>query len=91
MGTAVEAKMGLADEVREYVLVAIIKSARRGGQTTVTFTANQVHKAMGIQGNRMPDVCTALDTKKFLTYAKVQLINRTGPKQSTTAKWTFAV
>ena len=83
--------MSLADEIREYVLVAHIKPARRWGKTTVNLTAGYVHQGMGIQGNRHPAVCGALDSQKFLDYAGVKLVKRAGPKQSSTAFWTFEV
>ena len=83
--------MTLADEIREYVLVAIMKPARRKGEEVVTFTALKVHRGMGIQGNRMPDVCSAIDANTFLEATGARLVERTGPAQSTTAKWTFAV
>ncbi len=80
-----------ADEIREYVLVAIIKPARRRGDKTVTFDALDVHKGMGFRVNRMPAVCEAVDTDLFLAGAGVTLVSRTGPAQSTTTRWTFAV
>lgn len=83
--------MTLADEIREYVLVALIKPARRRGEKTATFTALDVHRGMGLQENRMPAICEALDTQKFLDYTGVTLVQREGPAQSTTARWTLAV
>ena len=84
-------KTTLADEIREYVLIAIIKPARRRSDKTVTFTANSIHKGMGLQGNYMPDVCSSIDAQKFLRYTGATLVQRTGPGQSTTAKWIFQV
>lgn len=84
-------KITLADEIREYVLVAVIKPARRRGDKTVTFTANSIHKGMGLQGNYMPDVCSSIDAQKFLKYASVTLVQRSGPPQSTTARWAFSI
>ena len=83
--------MKLADEIREYTLVALIKPARRQGYKTVSFTALDVHKGMGIQENRFPAVCTAIDADKFLTYAKVTLVSRQGPLQSSSVCWTFGI
>lgn len=51
--------MGLADEIREYVLVNYIEPARRWGESTVTVRAGDVHKAMGSK-DRMPAVAGAL-------------------------------
>jgi hypothetical protein len=55
----------LADEIREYVLAALIKPARRRRENTVTFTALDVHRGMGLHENRMPAICEALDAPKF--------------------------
>ena len=74
--------MKLADEIREYALVALIKPARRQGNKTVSFTALNIHKGMGFKANRYPAVCTAIDADKFLTYASVSLSSRQGPLQS---------
>jgi len=81
--------VALADDIREYVLVALIKPARRRGEKTVTFIALDVHRDMGLQENRMPAICEALDAQKFLDFAGVTLQKREGPQQSTTARWVF--
>ncbi len=81
----------LAGEIREYVLVAVIKPARRRGDKSVSFTANAIHKGMGLPGNYMPDVCSSIDAQKFLKYAGAILMQRSGPGQSTTAKWAFSI
>ena len=78
------------EETREYVRVAIVEPARRKGRKTVTLTASEVHRGMGLD-NRMPAACGALDAGKFLEYAGVTLVERTGPGQGATARWTFAV
>ena len=82
--------MSYADEVRMYVLVAFIQPARERGKPTVTFTAKEIHKALGYR-QRYPLVCSAIDTDKFLDYANVTLLMRVGPKQSSTVEWTFLV
>lgn len=83
-------KIVSADEVREYVLVAIIKPARRKGEKTITVISGNIQKLMGID-ERNPLVCGSLDTNKFLTYADLKLISREGPKQSSTVKWVFEI
>jgi hypothetical protein len=56
----------------------------------VTFTAEDIEKGMGL-GNKFPMVCSSIDAKKFLEYARVELIRREGAAQGSTAKWTFKV
>ncbi len=82
--------MATADDVREYVLKTYIKPARQSRERTVSFTALDVHKGMGLQG-RMPLVCAAIDANKFLDFASVVLTGREGPKQSSTVRWVFDV
>jgi len=82
--------MGLADEIREYVLVNYIEPARRRGESTVTVRAGDVHKAMGSK-DRMPAVAGALGATKFEQYANVRLIRREGPHQGANLHLTFEV
>lgn len=82
--------MILADRIRKYVLDRKIKPARNQGVTSITIIAGEIHSDMGLK-NRMPAVCGALDADKFLDYAQVKLILRTGPKQGSTAKWVFSL
>ena len=79
--------MATAEEVRRYALKKI-QDARQKGEKTISFTALEIHKGMGLN-QRFPLVCSAIDADKFLDYASVILISREGPRQSTTARWTF--
>jgi 5-methylcytosine-specific restriction protein B len=80
--------MGLADEIREYVLVNYIEPARRRGESTVTVRAGDVHQAMGLK-DRMPAVAGAIGAAKFQSYANVRLIRREGPHQGANLFLTF--
>ena len=82
--------MTLADNIRDYVILNIIEPARKDGKRMVTVNATDIHEALKLV-SRYPAVCSALDANKFLEIAKITLINREGPKQSTTAKWTFGL
>jgi hypothetical protein len=79
-----------ADQIREYVLKTYIIPARQSGNSMATVHAKEIHAALGF-GNRMPLVCGALDADKFLDYAQVTLVRRTGPKQGSTAEWVFEI
>ena len=85
---AIQNKRASADDVREYALVSIILQAKRSGVKTVTFSSADIHNGMGLKG-RFPLVCSAIDAEKFLDYANVILTERTGPKESSTVRWTF--
>ncbi|HCS40620.1 MAG: hypothetical protein ACYDH2_11435 [Anaerolineaceae bacterium] len=78
------------DAVRKYVKQRYINPARLKKDKRVTFTAEDIEKAMGL-GNKYPLICGALDTNKFLEFARVELIRREGAAQGSTAKWTFKV
>jgi hypothetical protein len=80
-----------SDQVRAYVTSHYIIPARQAGSTTVTVRAGEVHKALNWDLKKVPQVCSALSTRKFLNSASVELIERKGPPsgQSTTVEFTF--
>jgi hypothetical protein len=78
------------DAVRKYVKQRYINPARMKKGGRVTFTAEDIEKEMGL-GNKYPLICSALDTQKFIDFARVELIRREGAAQGSTAKWTFKV
>ena len=80
--------MILADQIRQYVLNHYVTPAKTAGNSQVTVRAGDVHQAMGL-ANLMPDVCSSLDAHKFLAYAGVTLISRSGPRQGANALWIF--
>ena len=82
--------MSTADEIRSFVKKTYIQTARSRSEKTVSFSAEDIHNAMGLK-NRYPLVCSSIDTDKFLDFASVTLINREGPKQSNTVRWTFSL
>lgn len=83
-------KRSKSDEIRKYAKGKYVVPARMKKEARVTFTAHDIAKGMGLE-DRYPMVCSAMDSKKFLEFARVGLIKREGPKQSSTAKWTFKV
>lgn len=86
--TEVVKKTNKSDEIRKYVKNKFIIPARVKKAARVTFTALDVAKGMGLE-DRYPMVCSSIDAKKFLEYARVDLIKREGAAQGSTAKWTF--
>lgn len=80
-----------ADRIREFMLVAIIEPARRRGDTHVTIEASQVATGMALGHSRYPNICQVLDGQIFTDLARVQLVARSGPKQSSTVTWTFSI
>jgi len=78
------------ERVRQHAVEVYVAAARRGGARTFTINVGAVHKALALS-NRVPLVCAALGSKKFLTENRLRLISKTGPPsgQSTTVTYTY--
>ncbi len=83
--------MSQADAIRQYALEHFIAPARRRGLKTVSFGASEVHTGLGLEDNRYPNVCQAIAGEKFSAEARVLLLWRDGPAQSTTTRWMFEI
>jgi hypothetical protein len=83
--------MKASDQVRSYVRDHYITPARKAGLETVRVRAGEVHKALKWDLRRVPQVCAALSTRKFLQSANVELLKKSGPPsgQSTTVEFTY--
>jgi len=79
-----------SDLVRQHASDVYISAARRRGERTLTINVGTVHKALAFS-NRVPLVCAALGSKKFLTENHLRLVSKTGPPsgQSTTVTYTY--
>jgi len=82
--------MILADQIREYVISQIIVPARNEGRSFVTIRSGDVHAAMNLN-NRMPAVCGAIGSNKFLQESGTKLVSRKGPNQGSTVEWVFEI
>lgn len=81
-----------SDLVRKYAFDVYLSSARRSGDKTFSINVGAIHKALALH-NRVPLVCAALASKKFLTENHLRLISKTGPPsgQSTTVIFTYEI
>jgi len=81
-----------AKDVREYVEKRYIEHSRKKGEKRFKVNAGEVHRALGLQ-NRVPSVCMALQSKKFLDRYGLRLVEKTGPASgmSTTVTLTFEI
>jgi hypothetical protein len=81
-----------SDLVRQHAVDLYLRAARRRGDRTFSVNVGAVHKALGLN-NRVPLVCAALGSKKFLTENNLRLVSKTGPQsgQSTTVDFTFEI
>jgi hypothetical protein len=80
----------VSDAVREYATDTYVRPTLRRGGRTVSINVGEVHKAVALR-NRVPLVCQALESAKFLKANELELISKTGPAsgQSTTVTYTY--
>ena len=81
---------GPTSEVRSYVREHYVRPARSERCSTFRVLVGDVHHALRF-ANRVPLVCNALSSRKFLEENSLRLIARTGPPsgQSTTVEFTY--
>jgi hypothetical protein len=79
-----------SDEVRQYAEHRYVTPARARGEARFTITVGEVHKGLALE-NRVPLVCAALRSKKFLDQNGLRLVSQSGPPsgQSTTVTFTY--
>jgi hypothetical protein len=79
-----------SDTVREYAIETYVAPARSRGERTFSVNVGAIHKALRL-GNRVPLVCTALESQKFQKKNHLRLISKNGPPsgQSTTVTYTY--
>ena len=77
-----------ADEIRDYVLEHYISPARERGDSSVSVIVGPLNNEMGLN-MAWPNICQALEGRKFQELADVPPPLAEGPKQSTTRKLTF--
>ena len=79
-----------SNKIRQFVAEQYVKPARARGDKTITITAGEVQKALGLK-NRIAWVCTALRANRFQLENHLRLKDETGPPSgmSTTVKFTY--
>lgn len=77
-----------ADEIRDYVLEHYISPARERGDASVSVEVGALNKEMGLN-MAWPNICQALEGRKFQELADTPPPRAEGPNQSTTRKLTF--
>lgn len=80
----------ISDLIREHAEEEYLRPARRRGSSRFDINVGRVHKALALH-NRVPAVCQALRSKKFLDANGLKLVSHTGPQsgQSTTVTYTY--
>ncbi|MFZ0198637.1 MAG: hypothetical protein WB523_22575 [Candidatus Sulfotelmatobacter sp.] len=81
-----------SDAIRSHAYEKYISAARRRKENTVSINVGEVHRALALN-NRVPLVCAALGSQKFLTEHGLRIISKTGPPsgQSTTVTFTYEI
>jgi hypothetical protein len=81
-----------SDLIRQHVRDTYLRPARRRGEESFSVHVGTVHKVLALH-NRVPLVCAALKSKKFLEENALRLISKTGPPsgQSTTVTFTYEI
>jgi hypothetical protein len=81
-----------SDAIRRHAYEKYISAARRRREKTVAINAGEVHRALALN-NRVPLVCAALGSKKFLAEHGLRILSKTGPPsgQSTTVTFTYEI
>src|SRR5258708_28902673 len=81
-----------SDAIRRHAYNKYISAAYRRKQKTVAINVGEVHRALALN-NRVPLVCAAIGSKKFLTEHGLRIVSKTGPPsgQSTTVTFTYEI
>jgi len=81
-----------SDAVRNHAREVYLKSAIKRGEKFFTVNVGAVHKALALI-NRVPLVCAALKSRKFLEENNLRLVSQSGPPsgQSTTVTFTYEI
>ena len=78
-----------ADAIRRYAIARHVEPWRRSGaEKPLKLRAGDVEREMGLR-QATPNVCSALEGRKFLDQAKLVLVRRDGPRRSTTTTFHY--
>lgn len=79
-----------SDAVREHARRAYLEPAIDQGMRNFQINVGQVHRELSLT-NRIPLVCQALKSEKFLAPHRLRIVSQTGPPsgQSTTVTFTY--
>jgi hypothetical protein len=82
----------VSESIRSHVCETYLKTALRRGERTFTVNVGEVHKSLALT-NRVPQVCSALESKKLLDENLLRIVSKTGPPsgQSTTVTFTYEI
>jgi hypothetical protein len=79
-----------SDAIRRHAYEKYVAQARRRKEKLISINVGDVHRELGLS-NRVPLVCAALGSKKFLKQHGLRIVSKTGPPsgQSTTVTFLY--
>ena len=77
-----------ADDIRAYALEHHVRPWRQSGGKRLSIRAGDVVRSMRLR-NATPNVCSALESRKFQREAGLVLVHREGPRRSTTTTFHY--
>lgn len=79
-----------SDSIRHSAQRSYVHPARHRGLKRFSINVGEVHRSLALR-NRVPLVCQALGSEKFLEANSLKLVSKTGPPsgQSTTVTYTY--
>ncbi|HVI08853.1 MAG TPA: hypothetical protein VND65_11225 [Candidatus Binatia bacterium] len=86
----IETSISGSDAIRRHAYEKYVLQAQRLREKLISINVGDVHRDMGLS-NRVPLVCAALGSKKFLTEHGLRIVSKTGPPsgQSTTVTFLY--
>jgi hypothetical protein len=86
----VETSVSGSDAIRRHAYEKYVMQARRRKEKLISINVGDVHRELGLS-NRVPLVCAALGSKKFLSEHGLRIVSKTGPPsgQSTTVTFLY--
>jgi hypothetical protein len=75
---ATEMSQQTSDHIRRYAVENYVSPARKSGMQEFEIIVGEVHRGLRMQ-NRVPQVCAALRSNKFLTDNRLALVGESGP------------
>jgi hypothetical protein len=81
-----------SDAIRRHAYQKYVLQGRSRGEKIISINVGEVHRELGLI-NRVPLVCAALGSKKFLTQHGLRIVSKTGPPsgQSTTVTFLYEI
>jgi hypothetical protein len=88
----IESSVSGSDAIRRHAYEKYVLQAHRRHEKLISINVGDVHREMGLS-NRVPLVCAALGSKKFLSEHGLRIVSKTGPPsgQSTTVTFLYEI